>query len=70
MIRIPIVLAGMAIALSPFAAVGDVPDAFSVEWQGKHACQKLYEDAQIRIGRCTFPPGSVHLCHSHPADVV
>ncbi len=43
-----------------------VPDAFSVEWQGTHPCEKLYEDAQIRIGRCTFPPGSIHLCHSHP----
>ncbi len=70
MARISIVLAGMAITLSPYAAAGDVPDAFSVEWQGKHPCEKLYEDAQIRIGRCTFPPGAVHLCHSHPADVV
>jgi beta-alanine degradation protein BauB len=70
MTRIPIVIAGMTIALSPFAAAGEVPDAFSVEWQGKHPCEKLYEDAQIRIGRCTFPPGAVHLCHSHPADVV
>ncbi|HEX2942632.1 MAG TPA: cupin domain-containing protein, partial [Rhodopila sp.] len=26
--------------------------------------------AQIRVGLCTFPPGTVHLCHSHPADLV
>ena len=32
-----------------------------------HPCEKLYEDAQIRIGRCTFPAGAVHVCHSHPA---
>jgi beta-alanine degradation protein BauB len=29
--------------------------------------EKLYEDAQIRVARCTFPPGAVHVCHSHPA---
>jgi quercetin dioxygenase-like cupin family protein len=49
------------------ARAENVPDAFSVEWQGKHPCEKLYEDAQIRIGRCIFPPGAVHVCHSHPA---
>jgi quercetin dioxygenase-like cupin family protein len=42
------------------------PDAFSVEWLGKHPCEPLYEDAQIRVGRCTFPPGAVHVRHSHP----
>ncbi|HQT79516.1 MAG TPA: cupin domain-containing protein [Rhodopila sp.] len=51
-------------------SVSNVPDAFSVEWKGKHPCNKLYEDAEIRVGLCTFPPGAVHLCHSHPADLV
>jgi quercetin dioxygenase-like cupin family protein len=67
MIRLSLQLVGLSMLLAPLAASGEnVPDAFSVEWQGKHPCEKLYEDAQIRIGRCTFPPGSVHLCHSHP----
>ena len=43
-----------------------VPDAVSVEWQGKHPCEALYEDAQIRVARCTFPPGTVHVRHTHP----
>lgn len=38
----------------------------SVEWQGKKLCEKLHEDAQIVVLRCIFPPGSVHLRHSHP----
>lgn len=67
--QIPIVLACI-ISATPVAAASEVPDAFSVEWQGQHPCEKLYEDARIRVGRCTFPPGAVHLCHSHPADVV
>jgi quercetin dioxygenase-like cupin family protein len=45
------------------AQAADVPDALSVEWQGNHPCEKLFEDAQVRVARCTFPPG----CHSHPS---
>ena len=48
------------------AKADDVPDALSVEWQGKKPCEKLFDDAQVRVARCTFPPGAVHLCHSHP----
>jgi hypothetical protein len=29
----------------------------AVEWQRKKPCEKLHEDDQIRILRCTFPPG-------------
>jgi len=55
-----------ATAMSAHGA-DEVPDALSVESQGKKPCEKLFEDAQIRVARCTFPPGAVHLCHSHPA---
>jgi len=50
-----------------FATETDVPDALSVEWQGKKPCELLGEDPQIRIMRCTFPPGAKHVRHSHPA---
>jgi len=49
-----------------FAAEPDVPDALSVEWQGMKPCELLSEDPQIRIMRCTFPPGAKHVRHSHP----
>lgn len=63
----PIVaLLGAGLLAPAVALAEDVPDAFAVEWQGQHPCEKLYEDAQIRIGRCTFPPGAVHLRHAHP----
>jgi quercetin dioxygenase-like cupin family protein len=56
--------------VAPLAAVAaDVPDALSVEWQGKKLCEKLAEDAQVRVVRCTFPPGAVHVCHSHPSYI-
>ena len=58
-----------AILVAPFVARGDEPDALSVEWQGQKPCEKVFEDAQIRIARCTFPPGSKHVRHSHPAYI-
>jgi quercetin dioxygenase-like cupin family protein len=48
------------------ARADDVPDALSVEWQGKKPCEKLFDDANVSVVRCTFPPGAVHVCHSHP----
>ena len=61
------VLVGVTTLLVPHTLKGEsVPDALSVEWQGQKPCEKLFEDAQVRIARCTFPPGSAHLRHSHP----
>jgi quercetin dioxygenase-like cupin family protein len=52
----------------PFAAMAeDVPGALAVEWEGKRPCEKLFEDDQIRVARCTFPKGAVHVCHAHPS---
>jgi quercetin dioxygenase-like cupin family protein len=70
MIRYPICYVAMGVLFSTSAAMSEqVPDALSVESQGKPPCEKLYEDAQIRTMRCTFPPGAVHVRHSHPADI-
>jgi len=56
---------------APFpASAEDVPDALSVEWQGKKPCEKLHEDDQIRVLRCTFPPGTKHVRHQHPANFI
>jgi quercetin dioxygenase-like cupin family protein len=66
--QISAALFGMAMLVAPFAArTDDVPDALSVEWQGQKPCEKVFEDAKIRIARCTFPPGSKHVRHSHTA---
>ena len=54
--RFSVLFLGMTILVAPFAATADnVPDALSVEWQGQKPCEKLFEDAQVRISRCTFP---------------
>ena len=71
MIKLAFTVAVMAtLVLPPIAAAEDLPDALSVEWQGKKPCEKLHEDVQIRILRCTFPPGAKHVRHQHPANFV
>ena len=71
MIKLVFMVAVMAsLVLPPIAATEDVPDALSVEWQGEKPCEKLHEDDQIRILRCTFPPGAKHMRHQHPANFV
>ena len=50
MVRISIVLLGMALVITPLGVRGEnVPDALSVEWQGQKPCEKLFEDDQIRM---------------------
>ena len=55
--------------MAPFAAdAGDsaLPDPLEAGWQGVPVCEKLHEDADHRILRCTFPPGVGHERHYHP----
>jgi quercetin dioxygenase-like cupin family protein len=69
MIRHPICCAAIGLLISTSAALSeDAPDALSAEWQGTKPCEKLDEDAQVRILRCTFPTGGGQAKHSHPAQ--
>ena len=57
-----VVGATLGILITPFAAIADnVPDALSVEWQGKKPCEKVFEDTQVLVARCTLPPGTAPL---------
>jgi quercetin dioxygenase-like cupin family protein len=69
--RFPAAAFGMAFLAAPLATSAQpVPDSLSVEWQGRKPCERLYEDTQILVVRCTFPPGSKHVKHSHPGHFV
>jgi len=48
------------------AQVAPLPMALCAGWQGERVCELLQEDAQIRVLRCTFPPGVGHEPHYHP----
>lgn len=42
-----------------------LPDPLQAGWKGEPVCEKLLENAQNRILRCTFPPGVGHERHYH-----
>ena len=44
----------------------ELPDPVVAGWQGESVCEVLREDAELRIFRCTFPPGVGHERHFHP----
>ena len=63
----------MAAALATVASMAaaraaDVMDALDAGWGGEKRCENLYEDDNIRVLRCTFPPNVGHERHSHPAS--
>ena len=43
-----------------------LPDPVAAGWQGESVCEVLREDPELRIFRCTFPPGVGHERHFHP----
>jgi quercetin dioxygenase-like cupin family protein len=61
LISVPLVMNALSVARS-----ADLPDALAAGWEGQATCEKLDEYEQIRVLRCTFPPGVGHERHSHP----
>lgn len=59
-----VVMGGLA-ACSLHAAEPSLPDPLEAGWKGKSVCERLHEDAHLRILRCTFPPGVGHERHFH-----
>ncbi|WOJ94651.1 hypothetical protein R0135_05665 [Congregibacter variabilis] len=47
----------------------DLPDPLAAGWEGKSVCECLHRDEQLRILRCSFPPGIGHERHFHPPHV-
>ncbi len=65
--RTPLVAAlTFAACASASAQTAPLPMALCAGWQGERVCELLQEDAQIRVLRCTFPPGVGHEMHYHP----
>jgi mannose-6-phosphate isomerase-like protein (cupin superfamily) len=42
-----------------------LPDPLEAGWKGAPVCEKLHEDAEHRILRCSFAPGVGHERHFH-----
>ena len=63
--QMSILIAALSITLCASAA--ELPDAIMAGWNGTKTCERLFEDENIRVARCTFPPGVGHERHYHPA---
>ena len=47
-------------------ATETLPDPLVAGWRGQAVCVKLHETTEVRVLRCTFPPGVGHERHFHP----
>ena len=59
-------LVALSACASASAQVAPLPMALCAGWAGERVCEVMQEDAQIRVLRCTFPPGVGHEMHYHP----
>lgn len=46
-------------------AADPLPDPLAAGWKGVPVCEQLRDDAELRVLRCTFPPGVGHERHFH-----
>lgn len=53
------------LVLARNAAADQLPDPLAAGWQGQPVCERLHENYQQRILRCTFPPNVGHERHFH-----
>ncbi len=56
----------VALWISTIISAATLPDPLEAGWQGESVCEQLHETREIRILRCTFPPGVGHERHFHP----
>jgi len=57
-------VASVALA-GAYATQPPLPDPLEAGWNGVPVCEKLHEDSDQRILRCTFPPSIGHQRHFH-----
>jgi hypothetical protein len=55
----------ISVTLTACTTTAALPDPLAAGWNGSPVCEKLHEDADQRILRCTFPPGVGHERHFH-----
>ena len=53
------------ISIAGCASTSSLPDPLEAGWNGSPVCERLFEDSNQRILRCTFPPGVGHERHFH-----
>ncbi len=59
-------LAACFLLIASQLSQAELPDPLAAGWKEEKVCEKLHETDDIRILRCTFPPGIGHERHYHP----
>ncbi|MDJ0653724.1 MAG: cupin domain-containing protein [Xanthomonadales bacterium] len=54
-----------AMLVSSLAESLSLPDPLAAGWEGQAVCENLRDDRDMRVLRCTFPPGVGHEPHYH-----
>lgn len=62
---LPVTLILMLRSIELAAADAPLPDPLQAGWKGAAVCEKLHEDPDQRVLRCSFPPGTGHERHFH-----
>ena len=52
-------------ALGACATPPSLPDPLAAGWNGAPVCERLHEDSEQRVLRCSFPPSAGHERHFH-----
>jgi mannose-6-phosphate isomerase-like protein (cupin superfamily) len=62
---------GLVVLVASVAVIGagasqpPIPDPLEAGWEGEPVCEKLHEDSDHRILRCSFPSSVGHERHFH-----
>jgi len=43
----------------------ELPDPYEAGWEGERVCEILEDNDELRVLRCSFPPGVGHEKHTH-----
>ena len=53
------------LSVATLGVAEELPDPVEAGWRGMSVCEILREDTEMRVFRCTFPPGVGHERHYH-----
>ena len=58
-------LIAISVGAAACTAAPSLPDPLQAGWQGQPVCERLHDDTELRVLRCTFAPGVGHEEHFH-----
>ena len=63
--QILFVLLVSALLSCRYDKISELPDPYEAGWNGVNVCEILEDNDELRVLKCTFPPGVGHEKHYH-----